>query len=65
MKLDAVKIRNMLFEMCITQQQLSIESGACLKTINSICRGRSCRKSTAAKVAEALGVELDEIVLER
>lgn len=63
MKLSASKIRQAIFEKGKTQLDLSKASGVCSKTINSICRGHSCRATTAAKIAEALEIPLDDLIV--
>lgn len=61
MKINEVILRAELYKRKITQLQLCKLTGVCDRTINRICNGKECHESTAVKIAEALGMELDVI----
>ncbi len=61
MKISAVKIRGEMFKKGITQIELGQISGLGRSTISAVCTGKSCRDDTAHRIADALGVRLEEI----
>jgi transcriptional regulator with XRE-family HTH domain len=45
----------------LTQQQLADRVGARLQYVSRVEQGRGCNRAVAKKMAEALGVDLDEL----
>ena len=46
----------------MTQKRISELSGVSRTTINYICAGKSCTDEVGQSIAEALGVEVTEII---
>lgn len=65
MYLNTQKLRIKLFSAGITQKKLAEKIGVSKNTVNAVFCGRSCKESTAAAIADALGVTLDSILLKR
>lgn len=61
MLIDDFKLRYILYKQRKTQTALSDETGITRYTINAICNGKSCSKRTAQKIADALGITLEEL----
>lgn len=61
MKLSAIKIRGILYQKGMTQNQLAEVSGITRATINAVCNGKSCSYISALRIAAALEVELEDI----
>ena len=58
---NTLKLRELLFLNRRSQIWLATESGVTRNTVNAICNGKSCSTKTARKIADALGVKLEEI----
>ncbi len=65
MRLDVIKLRIVMIKREITQTELAKVSGISRPTICAICCGRSCRPETGERIAEALGVTVEELKEER
>ena len=61
MVIQAGKVRMLIYEKKLTQSSLAKEINVSRATINNICRGSSCSEKTARRIADALGVTLEEI----
>lgn len=61
MVVNEIKIRELLFRQRKTQTQLSRDIHASRNTISAICNGKSCSEKTARRIADALGVTMQEI----
>ena len=64
-KLDRRKLRILLMDSYQTQKDLSQKSGVSRITVNGICQGKTCSDETAAKIADALGVSIEELLEKR
>lgn len=62
MRLNAVKIVSLLKMRDMRQKTLVEESGLCQSTVSMICNGKSCSRESARKIAEALGVTVDDLI---
>ena len=62
MKLNAVTIRTILFERDIKQQELANMAKLGRSTVVAVCNGRSCSGDSALKIADALGVPLEQLL---
>ena len=62
MRLKDKELRHRLIDLGIDQTELAEKSGISRGAINNVCCGRACSASTAQKIAEALGVPLEELV---
>lgn len=62
MRLGRKKFVLIMLDKNITQKKLSEISGVSRATICSIKSGKSCSVETAQKIAEALNVDLTEII---
>ena len=62
MKLDNKNLRHLLIDLEIDQTALAARTGISRGAINNVCCGRACSASTAQKIAEALGVPLEELI---
>ena len=56
------KVRELRAAAGMTQQQLAELCGVSRATINGIVCGRSCNDRTGYKIAQALGMELKDLV---
>ena len=61
MRICRIKLVTELAKQNMTSQGLAEQSGVSKATISSIKNGRSCSKETAAKVAGALDMPLEEL----
>lgn len=61
MKINRIKLITILAKKDMTQKNLAELSGVHETTISNIANGKCCKVSTAIKLAEALGVELEEL----
>lgn len=61
MKLDAKKIREILFDRRMTQTELADKASLTRETINAVCNDKSCSYMSALRIAAALKVELEDI----
>lgn len=62
MRIDRFKLRMELLKRGMTQTQLAKQAGVTRATINNIACGKSCRNDVAGKIAQALGVDVAEII---
>ena len=62
MRIDRVKLIAELTRRDMTQKRLSELSGVSRATINYIRCGKSCTDAVGYKIAEALGVDVTEII---
>ena len=63
MKLDGGKIKMLSHDGGISLSNLSDLAGVSRCNFSSICNGKRCREDTAQKIANALGVRLNDIVV--
>ena len=61
MNLNTEKLRLITYRKGMNQKEVAEVSGLAHMTINGIYNGRSCRKETAEKIAEALQVPVEHI----
>ena len=61
MRIDAKKIRAMLFDRGIRQKELAMMAGISNATVSAIANGRSCSSESGRKIAAALGVNIADI----
>lgn len=64
MRIDRVKFATALARKDFSSGELARRTGLSRVTISSVKNGRSCSKTTAAKIAAGLGVDLSQIVSE-
>ena len=64
MFIDRYKLKIALMKRNMTQTQLAEMCGLSRVTINYISRGRSCSSKTVYKIAQALGMEPEDLKLE-
>lgn len=64
MFIDIYKLNIELMKRNITQKQLAEMCGLSLATISNTVRGRSCGGKAVLKIAQALGMELEDLKLE-
>lgn len=62
MRIDRIKLVSELKRRDMTQKRISELSGVSKATINYICAGKSCTDEVGQKIAEALGVDVTEII---
>lgn len=62
MRIDRIKLVTELKRRDMTQKRISELSGVSRTTINYICAGKSCTDEVGKSIAEALGVEVTEII---
>lgn len=62
MKVNCEEIRTRLFRRRMTQTELAEKAGLNRLTVSQVCNGKSCSLNTIVKIADALGVSLDDIV---
>ena len=62
MFIDRYKLKIALMKRNMTQKQLAEMCGVSRATISGIACGRSCNDKTGYKIAQALGVELDNLL---
>lgn len=62
MRVDRCKLSLELMKRDMTQKQLADMCGVSRATISGIACGRSCNDKTGYKIAQALGVELDNLL---
>lgn len=63
-KIDELKFKIMLFKKSITQTELSKISGISRTTITSVAAGKTCKLETGQKIADALKIDLKDILQE-
>lgn len=62
MRIDRVKLITELAKREMTQKRLAELSGVSRATINYVRAGKSCTDEVGQKIAEALGVAVEEIL---
>lgn len=62
MRVDRCKLSLELMKRDMIQKQLAEMCGVSRATISGIACGRSCNDKTGYKIAQALGVELDNLL---
>lgn len=62
MRIDRVKLSAELTRQDMTQKRLAELSGVSRTTINYIKGGKSCSEEVGCKIADALGVNVTEIM---
>lgn len=65
MKLDAKILRSVLFECGLKQCELAKRSNVARITINKVCNGGSCTYETGKKIADSLGMKLEDLLEKR
>lgn len=61
MNLNTLKLRSAMIEHGIKQKELAQKTEVSYSMINAICCGRACGYETAVKIADALGVKLEDL----
>lgn len=61
MKINDVELRTIIYQKGWTQSRLAKETGMSRPYISSVCRGLTCSEATVQKIADALGVNLEEL----
>ena len=61
MRLDVLKLRTAMIKSDTNQKELASKTGLSYSMINAICCGRGCKLETGVKIAETLGVTVDEL----
>ncbi len=61
-RIDRIKLVTELKKHNMTQKKLAELSGTSRVTINYVCSGKSCTGEVGQKIAEALGVDVTEII---
>ena len=61
MRIDAVKLRTVLYQKGLTQGDLVKLSGVSRATVNAVATGKNCSRSTAERIANALDMKLEEL----
>ena len=62
MRIDRIKFVSELTRRDMTQKQLAERSGVSRATINYIKCGKSCTDEVGQKIAEALGLNVTELI---
>ena len=62
MRLDRIKLCAIIAKRDLTGVELSKQTGISAQTICAVRWGRSCRDNTGKKLAEALGVDISELL---
>lgn len=62
MRIDRVKFATVLARADISSQELAHRAELSRVTISNVKSGRSCSKTTAAKIAAGLGIDVSELV---
>ena len=62
MRLNVVKLAAVMKELDLRQKDLVHRTGISRNTVSAICNRKSCSKDTAAKIAEALGIPLGDLI---
>lgn len=62
MRISGVLIKHALIDRGMKQKDLAEKSGITRATICAICGGKNCSEDTARKIAEALGVTVDDLI---
>ena len=62
MRIDRVKLISELARQDMTQKELAKRSGVCRPTISYIKNGKSCSEDVGKRIAEALGVDIADLL---
>ena len=62
MRLDVVKMAAVMKERDLRQKDLVHKTGISRNTISAVLNRKSCSEDTAQKIAEALGLKIEELV---
>ena len=65
MKIDGWKIKKKIRELGMTQKDLAEKIGHSRSNTSLVLNGKSCSKEAAEKIAEAVGLPVDKIILKR
>lgn len=65
MRLDAKLLRGVLYERDLTQSELADKSKVAFVTVNKVCNGGSCTYETGKKIADSLGMKLEDLLEKR
>ncbi|WP_279139647.1 helix-turn-helix transcriptional regulator [Faecalicoccus pleomorphus] len=65
MRLDAKLLRGVLYDRDLTQNKLASISDLAQYTVNKVCNGGSCTYETGKKIADALGMKLEDLLEKR
>lgn len=65
MKIDGWKVKKILREKGMFQQDIADKTGLTRTWVTLVLNGQSCRQSTAEKIAAAVGIPLEKIILKR
>ncbi len=63
MQLDKVKIVMIAKQKGLKQLELSQMASLSRGTLSAVYNGKSCSKDTASKIANALGVQVEDLVV--
>ena len=64
MKLDVMKIKQILAEKEMNQVDLAVKCGVERQQINGVLSRGTCSLKTLGRISKALGVQLEEIIKE-
>ena len=62
MRIDRIKLLVELAQRDINQKDFADQVGIARGTLSAVCRGVSCSDRTAEKIAQGLGVPLEELL---
>ena len=62
MRIDRVKVVCLLISQDLRKKDLAEKTELNRNTISAVCSGKSCSEDTARKIAEALGVTVDDLI---
>lgn len=62
MRINRIKFASELMRRDMTQKRIAELSGVSRSTINFIIGGKSCSETVAKKIANALGIELTDLI---
>lgn len=62
MRISGVLIKHSLIDRGMKQKDLAEKTELNRNTISAVCSGKSCSEGTARKIAEALGVTVDDLI---
>lgn len=62
MRLDRIKVICLLTKRDLMKKDLAEKTGLNRNTISAICSGKRCSEITARRIAEALGVKVEELI---
>lgn len=62
-RLDTVRVENLLRDKLLTKRDLAFHSRLSYTSVINAVKGRACSMETARRVARALGVKPDELIV--